>query len=351
MRGVVVRMHHGDRGVVGPQEIAAVGELLDRVAEGLEQGPPRRAAVEPDAFDGGAQALRVRRRAQPRAYEVRGQQVLDPQAGNHGLFEAGEFSGQERGGLVGLPAVARLQQVEDAAGGQLPHGPGVLRPDDPDRGGVVRRGEHDDGIGLAALSRFPHLAECGFGSGGRGPHEVIGRRLPRDRGTPGLGRPGGADAEGGFETCPGREEQTTGASRMASPNRSSVPFSRSGNGLVHLCHAEPPSPLSLRCSELVEGSKRTPMSPRPPPPAFRQAQGPSPTPLSSMCLPCPEPLEVLLGKCLVTLRGTKSAPPARVEGWRRLSRYLPERLFDERAKRHAAGTGIPFGEAANPRPR
>ncbi len=156
-------------------------------------------------------------------------------------------------------------------------------------------------------------------------------------------------------TGPGWEERTAGSSRMTSPNRSSVPFSRSGNGLVHLCEAESPSPLSLRCPERVEGSKRAPMLPRPPSPAFRQAQGPSPTPLSSMCLPCPEPLEVLLGKCLVTpvvtLRGTKSAPPARGEGWRRLSRYLPERLFDERAKRQAAGTGIPFGEAANPRPR
>lgn len=53
-----------------------------------------------------------------------GQQVLDAQAGNYGPFEAGEFSRQQGGGSRGGHVAARLQQIEDAAGGQLPPGPG-----------------------------------------------------------------------------------------------------------------------------------------------------------------------------------------------------------------------------------
>ena len=196
---VVERMHDGDRGAVGSQQVAAWLEGLDLVSERLEHGPPGEALGTRDRLDNVRQMARVGRLGQAFAQEVGGEEILNPQTGNDSFFKAAELSSKECRGFARRPGAALFQQVEYAVGEKLADGAGELRAGDQDFVWVVGGGQGYDRVGLAALSGLPQAAEGGFAGSFRRPKQMKGG------GFPGRGRavrarcPGAAGAEGGFE--------------------------------------------------------------------------------------------------------------------------------------------------------
>ena len=194
------RMHYGDPGVVGLQEVAARLEGLNLVAERLEDGTPGEALGARDGLDYVRQMPGVVRLWQALAEEVGGEEVLDPEAGDDGFLKAAEFAGEGGGGFARHQIAALCEQVKDAVLGNLTDRPGVLRAGDEDLVSVVGGGQGDHRVGLAALSGFPQAAEGGFGGCLRRPEQVKGRGFPGCCRAVRFGCPRAAGAEGGFET-------------------------------------------------------------------------------------------------------------------------------------------------------
>ena len=117
LRWVAVRMHHGNRSVGVPQQVAAFGKLLHLVSHALKQGAPCHVAGASHSFNGTSQPLRVHGPAQPFPQEMGREKVLDPQPWNHGLLKTTELTGQERCCLSCRKVTADFQKVEDSASG------------------------------------------------------------------------------------------------------------------------------------------------------------------------------------------------------------------------------------------